>query len=262
MTTKTPTILVLIFLVLTACSFKHVPQESFRQTIDWVTETPASIKERLATATQQIEILSAFFQLNMNPPPEKMMSSMSGVITVDARESKPKIRIRAFQMFGSILFDTVTVGDETKIYVPRRKTMYVSRKAAQKVPNNKGPQAIFASMMIEPSTLAIRENMPIKISGDTVRVFLEDGWMDLAADSGLITAVHKRNVKTTYSKYTHLAGRSLIPTQISTQITDGSYRADCTLSKLSSPQTLPVDYFELAEYKPAVIKDLQELQND
>ena len=262
MSTKTPAILILIFLVLTVCSFKHVPRESFRQTIDWATETPASIKERLAAATQQIDTLSAFFQLNMSPPPEKMMSSMSGVITVDARESKPKIRIRAFQMFGSTLFDMVTVGDETKIYIPRRKTMYVSRKAAQKVPNNKGPQAIFAGMMIKPSTLAIRENMPIKISGDRVRVFLEDGWMNLAADSGLITAVHKRNVKTTYSKYTHLAGKTLVPTQISTQITDGSYRADCTLSKLSSPQTLPVDYFELAEYKPAVIKDLQELQND
>jgi hypothetical protein len=262
MITRILTIISLLLLILTGCADKHVPKQSFSRNIDWSRETPATIKARVTVAARQLDIMSAFFQVNMNPPLKKMMSSMAGVITIDARKSQPKVRIRTFHLFGSILFDMALVDNEIKIYIPSKKLLYVGRRTEQKMTDNKGPQTIFANMMIDPTALAVREDKEIYITPDKVRVFLENGWFDLAADSGLIMAIHRGNLEINYSAYKELGEKTVVPTRIIMHLLDGSFRADCTLSRLSTPRELPADFFDLVEYKPVGIKDLRELENN
>ncbi len=251
-------ILMTLLCVLSACTSHRVEVQSIKPDIDWNQETPASIKARIASSAQQLKILSAFFSLSMNPPPKNMMSSISGVITIDNRLAQPKVRIRAFHLFGSTLFDMVNT-DITKIYVPRKNTMYIDTKQEQ-TRDNRGPQTIFANMMLEPAGIIIKDGQGLTISNDAVILYLEDGWLVLDKKSGLITSRHKGDLDITYSAYRQLADKTLIPTEISITTPDDSFAANCTLSQVTTLESLPETFFDLAEYKPETIKDLQEMQ--
>ncbi len=257
MSVKQIVILLLLIFSIPACAPKQTDDESFNQNINWSEETPESIKRRISVSASEIAILSAFFNLTMSPPPANMMSSMSGIITIDNRAARPKVRIRAFHLFGSTLFDMVNT-DITKIYVPRKNTMYIGKQ--QEEESQKGPQTVFANMMLEPGSLVTKEDKALEIGEDAVILYLEDGWIALDKQSGLITTRHKAELDITYSGYRQLADTTLIPTRISITTTDGSYRAKCTLSQLANPQSLPSSFFDLAEYKPETIKNLQDLQ--
>lgn len=223
--------------------------------IDWLQETPQSVLERVQIEADNIKILSAFFNLSMNPPPQRMMSSMSGVITIDTRDQQPKVRIQAFHLFGSILFDMVSTGS-TQIYVPRKNTMYVGTKQEKK---SKGPQTIFANMMLDPSHLIIADKSRLEMQTESVLLYLQDGWLKLDKQTGLITTRHKDDLIITYSAYAEIGGESFIPTKIRIETTDGQFTASCSLSNISTPENLPQTFFELSEYTPKEIKPLEEL---
>lgn len=66
---------IFLLLSLTGCGKRPViSEQSFNRNIDWSRETAASIKERITVAARQLDIITAFFQINMNPPPKKMLS--------------------------------------------------------------------------------------------------------------------------------------------------------------------------------------------
>jgi hypothetical protein len=253
------TLLLLISVIITAgCT----PQPSHKdipvQLTNWEQETPESVLARIQTSASQITILSAFFNLSMNPPPDKMMSSLSGVITIDNRSTQPKVRIQAFHLFGSTLFDMVN-SDITKIYVPRKKTMYIGKNTEENQ-QKKGPQTIFSNMMLDAPHLEIRNNSPLHINSNGIILELKDGWLDLNPQNGLVRARHKNNMVINYSAYTTLANGAFIPTKITITTKDDSFTARCTLKQLSLPKSLPVSFFDLKEYRPEIIKSLQDLQ--
>lgn len=251
-------LMLLLFVLVSSCSPQQTEVLSFRQDIDWHKETPASIKGRISSSAPQIAILSAFFSLNMNPPPANMMSSLSGVITIDTRMQQPRVRILALHVFGSTLFDMVNT-DTTKIYVPRKKTLYVGTKEDQDQ-NTKGPQTIFAHMMLEPTDLVLDQDKPLHIGTDVVTLYLEDGWLTLDKQSGLITGRHKDDLDIGYAAYMELENKARIPTKISITTTGQSFTAHCTLSQVAMLESLPETFFDLAEYKPEMVKALQDLQ--
>ncbi len=250
--------IILLLSLLTGCA-PRVQQNTISQDIEWQSETPSSITARIKNSSEQIEILSAFFSLNMNPPPANMMSSMSGIFTIDNRSSKPKVRIRAFHLFGSTLFDMVST-DVTRIYVPRKNTVYIGTKESDQE-QAKGPQTIFANMMLDPNDLIINEAKPFQITDEFITIYLNEGWMKIDKKSGLITTRHKDDLDITYNDYTLFNEATYIPTKIFITATDGSFKASCTLSKISIPESLPEAYFDLAEYQPTAVKQLHELKN-
>lgn len=259
MTWKQLPLLLLSLFLFTGCTAIN-PDAPPAQNIDWSQESPESIKAKISSSAGELTILSAFFSLSMNPPPEKMMSSLSGVITIDSRGLTPKIRIQAFHLFGSTLFDMVQ-GDRVQIYVPRQKTMYIEEETGggktEKDP--RGPQAIFANMMLDPGSLILAPNQPLQIGADVVTLFLQDGWLNLDTKTGLIVSRHRDDMDIFYSAYTTVASTTVLPTRIRIETTDGSYKATCKLSKLSTPHDLPDQFFELSDYKPDHIKPLGEL---
>lgn len=256
MTYKLIIILILILLI-AGCAPKQPETPSVNEHIDWSQETPESVKARISHSAQNIEILSAFFSLSMSPPPDKMMSSMSGVITIDSRDGQAKVRIQAFHLFGSTLFDMVNT-DVTKIYVPRQNTMYISEAEQQETASN-GPQTIFANMMLKPSDLVLT-GQNLEVNEKEVTLYVEDGWLKLDPLSGLITIRHKDTMDISYAAYTTLSNGSLLPTKINIASTDGSFKASCSLTKISLPESLPETFFELAEYKPKATKKLKDLE--
>jgi hypothetical protein len=253
--------LILFFLIpgfITGCTPAQNRHDLFNQQINWAEETPASVKTRICSAAQNLEILSAFFSLNMNPPPEKMMSSLSGVITIDSRTPEPRVRIQAFHLFGATLFDMVNADGKTKIYVPRKDTMYIGTREKEQ-PDTRGPQTIFANMMLEPTELIIQKNRTLEINTASVKLYLQDGWISLDPQSGLITTRHKNDLEITYTNYTKPADNILIPTTINITTDNGSFTATCTLTQIATPESLPETYFNLTEYKPEFIKKLKDL---
>ncbi len=254
--TLKPMFILFILLCLAGCASHQPHVDLLNKHIDWSQETPDSVKARIVQSAQGIKILSAFFSLSMNPPPEKMMSSLSGVITIDSRNLKPKVRIQAFHLFGSTLFDMVNT-DVTKIYVPRKNTMYISQKDDKKT-DDKGPQTIFANMMLEPSSLILTKQK-LEITKESIILRLQDGWLVLNPQNGLITSRHKDDIDINYAAYTTLANGSLLPTTINIATTDGSFKAKCTLSKISLPESLPEDFFKLNEYKPKDVVGMEKL---
>ena len=257
MTCKHLLLLVFSITLLTNCTHKQTQGNYTNQTINWSEETPESIKTRISSSARHIEILSAFFNLTMNPPPEKMLSAMSGVITIDHRRPQPKVRIRAFHLFGSTLFDMVNT-DITRIYVPHTNIMYVGGKSEQKQ-SVKGPQTIFANMMLDATSLVLQPGKSLQINTDSVTLYLQNGWLTLDKKTGLITTRHKEDLDIHYKNYTTFAN-TVIPTTIAIQTVDGSFTATCTLSKISRPRKLPENYFSLAEYQPETVMDLKDLQ--
>lgn len=253
------TILVLLLTALvSSCGPRQSEVHPFNQNINWQQETPASIKARIVSSAHQIAILSAFFSLNMNPPPANMMSSLSGVITIDNRLEQPRVRILALHVFGSTLFDMVNT-DTTRIYVPRKKTLYIGTRQDQNL-DKKGPQTIFANMMLEPAGLVLDQGKPLHIGAAAVTLYLEDGWITLDKQSGLITGRHKTDLDIGYADYMELDNKTLLPTKISITTPDQSFVAHCTLSQVATLESLPDTFFDLAEYKPETIKELQDLQ--
>lgn len=250
--------IIILISLFTGCT-PQVQQNTISQDIDWQSETPASITARIKNSSEQIEILSAFFSLNMDPPPANMMSSMSGIFTIDNRTNKPKVRIRAFHLFGSTLFDMVST-DITKIYVPRKNTVYIGMEQSEQG-QAKGPQTIFSNMMLDPSDLIIDEDQPFQITDEFITIYLKEGWMKIDKKSGLITSRHKEDLDITYNDYNLFNDATYIPTKIIITASDGSFKARCSLSKISIPESLPESYFDLAEYQPAAVKKLHELQN-
>lgn len=251
-----------IFLILLSitigCSPKQSPEIMVTKRIDWSQETGESIKQKIHASAGKLTILSAFFTLSMNPPPKKMMSSMSGVITIDHRNREPKVRIQAFHLFGSTLFDMVQT-NIVKIYVPRKNTMYTGEKDTGES-GIQGPQTVFANMVLDADSLVLNKDKPLHIGKNSVILYLENGWLSLDKETGLVIAKQVANMTIYYSEYTTLAEQTIIPTKISIVATDGSYKAQCTLSKLATPTSLPQGFFDLTEYRPGQIKSLAELQ--
>ncbi len=258
MSRKQISILLILLSIVAGCSPKQSPGRVAPGRIDWSQETAESIKQKIHASAGKLTILSAFFSLSMNPPPKKMMSSMSGVITIDHRYGEAKIRIQAFHLFGSTLFDMVQT-NIVKIYVPRKNTMYTGEKDTGES-GIQGPQAVFANMVLDADSLILRKDKPLHIGKDSVILYLENGWLSLDKETGLVIAKRVDNMTIYYSEYTPLAEQTVIPTRISIVATDGSYKAKCTLSKLATPTSLPKGFFDLTEYRPEQIKSLADLQ--
>lgn len=166
----------LFLLGISGCKNRRFPsKEAPTLHINWAQETPESLLESMGNRAKGLDTFTAYFQINMDPPPKKMSSSFSGIIYLSKDGENTRLRIKAFHLFGTTLFDMVAQEGVTKVYIPSKQTLYVGKIDKKQQQEAQGPQEIFSSLMINFNDLKAMPGASLKIENDTVMLPLVGG---------------------------------------------------------------------------------------
>ncbi|MEN8257183.1 MAG: hypothetical protein ABFS09_04910 [Thermodesulfobacteriota bacterium] len=248
----------LLLLITAGCKTRRFPTEQAPELhINWARETPESLLKSMRHRAQGLATFTAYFQINMDPPPAKMPSSFSGIIYLSKDGENTRLRIKAFHLFGATLFDMVAQEGVTKVYIPSKQTLYVGKTDKKQQEAAQGPQEIFSSLMINFNDLKILPGSSLIIGKDTVKLPLIDGEMRFDKKTGHILSLIEPDKKTIYSDYQKLAPNyPAMPTDI--QLTSSLGKARCRLKEITIYQTMGQENFDLSSYQVKKIKALSE----
>lgn len=251
-------LILLLALTLTGCGRRPLPAPPApATTINWQTATPQSLLRAMQESTQSLNTFTAYFQISMDPPPARMPSAFSGVLYLSTTGATTRLRIKAFHLFGTILFDMVSQDNTTQVYIPGKQTLYVGRTEESSQQQAQGPQQIFGSLMIDFKALHARPGSTLLINDDTVRLLLVDGEMLLDKQSGRILTLTEQDKTLTYSDYQQLApDQPAMPTDIRLTTPQGTAR--CRLKEITLHAHLGPENFDISAYPVKETKALSE----
>lgn len=251
-------ILLLILPALSSCATRRPSAESPpRPQIDWTRETPQSLLATLQTRTQALKAFIAYFQISMEPPPKGMPSSFSGVLYLHKEAATTSLRIKAFHMFGTTLFDMVDQDGTTRIYIPSQRTLYVGRMDPADIDDNQGPQTVFSAMLIDFSKLRARPDSALTINRHQVKLPLEEGEIWLDRQTGHIVSLSHGDKKIFYDNYQELhVGEAAMPTEIN--LTTATGKAHCLLKEITLQDNMDPNNFDISHYQVNETKPLSE----
>ncbi len=250
-------LLVLVF-GLSACKTRRLPfDQSPDIHINWVKETPESLLASMQNRADILNTFTAYFQISMDPPPAKMPSSFSGILYLSKNGEKTRLRIKAFHLFGTILFDMVAQEGTTKVYIPSKQTLYVGSMDKKQHEQAQGPQEIFSSLMVDFANLHVMPGSSLSIRSDKVKVLLVDGEMWLDKRTGQILSLKDKDKTITYSDYQKLSpDQPAVPTDI--QLATEQGKARCQLKEITIYETMGQENFDLSSYQVNETKALSE----
>ncbi len=251
------TLLVFSFAI-SGCKNRRLPLEQDRNLhIKWAQETPDSVLASMQKEAGSLHTFTAYFQISMDPPPARMPSSFSGILYLSKEGENTRLRIKAFHLFGSTLFDMVAQDGTTKVYIPAKQTLYVGKIDAEQPEKAQGPQEIFSSLMINFAALQAKPGSTLTITSDTVKLLLVDGDMLLDKRNGHILSITDKDKEIHYSAYQQLAPHQpAMPTDI--QLTTSQGKARCQLKEITLYDSLGQENFDLSTYQVKVVKELSE----
>lgn len=225
--------------------------------INWAKETPESLLTSMQKQANILNNFTAYFQISMDPPPKKMPSSFSGILYLSKEGENTRLRIKAFHLFGTTLFDMVAQEGTTKVYIPSKKTLFVGKIEKEMQEQAQGPQQIFSSLMINFASLSSRPGSRLSFAEDRVKLPLVDGELWLDKRTGHILSLTEKDKKIIYSGYQNLApNQPAMPTDI--QLTTPQGKARCQLKEITIYDTLGPENFDLSSYQVQEIKELAE----
>jgi hypothetical protein len=245
-----------VFLCL-SCAVSDKPHPT-EPAMTWDTQTPKQVMERLKLDQAKITDLTAAFSLSVDPPTEGQPSSLRGVIFFSKRPEGKSIRIKGLGPFGRILFDLIQTGNDLQVYVPSRKTLYMGKTGSTTQTRNIWSDML-RTMFADYSDLKAAPRADLTFKKGMVVVPLEHGEIILDAKTGLVRKRQEKEKVIFYNQYELEPGLPPIPTHIEVKKTDSPLQAVCKLSHLRV-NTLLSDVFDLSAYKPAVVRDMKELE--
>ncbi|PLX49267.1 MAG: hypothetical protein C0613_07855 [Desulfobulbaceae bacterium] len=248
-------ILLLTLSSLSGCAARRPPAEPQpRLQLNWERETPQSLLASLQTKTEALNAFTAYFQISMDPPPKGMPSSFSGVLYLHKEATRTSLRIKAFHMFGTTLFDMVAQDGTTRLYIPSQRTLYVGRMDQNAQDGNQGPQAVFSAMLIDFSRLNARPHSTLTIGRHHVKLPLEGGEIWLDKETGHIVSLSRGDKTISYGNYQELqAGKPAMPTEINLTTATGKARCllkEVTLQDKMAPSNFDISHYQVKETKP------------
>jgi len=263
MDNRGPNKLLFIFSVLilavfpASCAVVEQPGPQEASEILWHAKTPAQILEHLREKREQIKNLAAYFSLSVDPPPQGQPSHMGGIMFFSRRPDGPCVRIKGLGPFRRILFDLVQKGDDLRIYVPSKHTLFVGRIGRKKGAENVWGE-LFRTMFSDFSGAVASRNSPLLFRDDMVIVPLVDGEIRLDRKNGLVRQWHVGEKTVAYDLYDRKPGLPPVPMHITVSTKDGSRHAVCRLSQVDVNGDL-ADVFDLSAYRPKALRDLKEM---
>ena len=225
--------------------------------IEWDKKTPAEVLEELRRDQEGILDLSAHFSISFDPPPEGQFSNLQGLLIFARGNQGPLLRIRALAPFGRLMFDLVQKGGVMEIYVPSQDTLYRG-DIRGKGPGEHALGRDLTGMFEDFSGLKPADEAEFEFSDGFVFLPLTDGVLKFDRESGYLREVSRNGRKTLYSRYRDVSGPSPVPTHIRVIADGGSQVIDCSLSQVCL-NCHPEHAFDLSNYAPGSIKDLQEI---
>lgn len=225
---------------------------------NWAQETPESLLASIQSQANTLNNFTAFFQISMDPPPAKMPSSFSGILYISKEGGNTRLRIKAFHLFGTTLFDMVTQDGITKVYIPGKHTLYVGKiDEEQQRHQGQGPQEIFSSLMINFAELVANPEKNLSIEQGIVKVPLVNGELVLDKKNGHILSLTEKEKRITYNAYQKLApNQPAMPTDINLTSPHGNAR--CQLKEITLYKTMGQEHFDLSKYLVKEIKALSD----
>ncbi len=250
--------LILFLLGIAGCKSRRLHQKDAPALhINWAKETPETLLKNMQESSGGLDTFTAYFQINMDPPPKKMPSSFSGILYLSKDGENTRLRIKAFHLFGTTLFDMVSQGGITKVYIPSKQTLYVGKIEDKQNDEEQGPRQIFSSLMINFNDLKAHPASTLKIGEDTVTLPLVNGEMLLDKGTGHILSLTEPDKTTSYSAYQKLAPNfPAIPTDI--RLTSSLGKARCQLKEVTIYKTMGQENFDISSYEVKEIKALSE----
>lgn len=254
-------ICIALFLLLfgnSGCISRRLPAEDSPQPeINWAQETPESLLATMQNRASGLNTFTAYFQISMDPPPAKMPSSFSGILYISKEAENTRLRIKAFHLFGTILFDMVAQDGTTKVFIPSRHTLYVGTTNQEQQKEAQGPQEIFSSLMINFSDLKARPGSSLSIDKKRVKLPLLAGEIWFDKKKGHIISVTQKGKEIVYSDYQKMAANyPAMPTDI--RLTTSLGKARCQLKEITLYKTMTDENFDLSHYQVEKVKELSE----
>ncbi len=234
------------------------PQPPLASDIAWNMQTPKQILDHLRHNQEKITDLVAAFSLSVDPPPEGQPSNMHGILFFSKKSAEQCVRIKVLGPFGRIVFDMVQEGNDLRIYIPSRKTLYQGQTDLKRQTRNVWKDML-ETMFADYSKMTVPEGAVLIFKGDMAIVPTEDGTIMIDCRTGLVCERQDQKRTTTYNRYDQKTGRPPIPTHIEVKSTNNAIHAVCRLSQLRVNTSLSVDAFDLSSYNPENIRDLKEL---
>ncbi len=243
---------------LSGCKTRRTPtDQELALHINWAQETPESLLASMQTQANTLNNFTAYFQISMDPPPAKMPSSFSGILYLSKEGDNFRLRIKAFHLFGTTLFDMVSKEGTTKVYIPSKQTIYVGKITAQQQEEAQGPQKIFSSLMINFAALQTSPKSRLSFEKDRVKLPLMSGELWLDKRTGHILSLIENEKTINYSQYQQLApNQPAMPTDI--HLTTPHGKARCQLKEITLYETMGQEHFDLSTYQVKEIKELAE----
>ena len=221
-------------------------------------QTPAQALAQLCLEKEKIRNLTAAFSLAIDPPLEKQPSQLRGVLIYARTPGGPCVRIKGQGLFGRLIFDLVQNGDDVRIYFPSEETLFVGRINPEKEKENVWAN-MFGTLFADLDTARASNKDRVTISKDHILIPLRDGRLLLDKTAGLLREWHQPGKVIVYDEYETRGGLPPVPTLIAACAKDGSRHAVCRLRQVRLNNVVS-DIFDLSEYHPKSIQDLNQMQ--
>ncbi len=254
--------LIVLILFVAACAPRQEPPALDITGPDIAGKTPSQALEAMRQGREELRGLSAYFELNITPPPERGFSSLRGALLMDMAADTPQARITAFGPIGSTLFDMVRSDDAVQVYVPSQNTLYEGRldgESAQPGDERNSMDVVFSTVLRDPLAMEADDSSAITREDGLWRIPLRGGALFVDRETGLVTAFEDVDVRMEFERYIQPAGGPPMPSRIHMQSWTRELAATFRLEEVEANPVL-TGAFDLSGYEPEQTRPIEELE--